>query len=187
MQIIDDPLFTPLLLREAPLASRTLLEQAQRYFGFIPNLLASMAHSPSALKVYLNADLGFQHGTLTPGEQQIVLLTASKENDCRYCSTSHSALARFFANVPGDAIIAIESGSPLCNPRLNALVDLTRQLVSQRGYAPRETINAFLEAGYSKDQLLEVLVGVGLKTISNYFDHVSAIEIDAEFLKGRPV
>jgi AhpD family alkylhydroperoxidase len=94
MQITDDPLFTPLLLHEAPLASRTLLEQAQRYFGFIPNLLASLAHSPSALKVYLNADLGFQHGTLTPGEQQIVLLTASKENDCRYCSTSHSALAR---------------------------------------------------------------------------------------------
>ena len=126
MQITDDPLFSPLLLHEAPLASRTLLEQAQRYFGFVPNLLASLAHSPSALKVYLNADLGFQHGTLTPGEQQIVLLTASKENDCRYCSTSHSALARFFANVPGDAIIAIESGSPLCNPRLNALVDLTR-------------------------------------------------------------
>ena len=78
MQITDDPLFTPLLLHEAPLASRTLLEQAQRYFGFVPNLLASLAHSPSALKVYLNADLGFQHGTLTPGEQQIVLLTASK-------------------------------------------------------------------------------------------------------------
>src|ERR1700735_4000992 len=66
MQITDDQLFSPLLLHEAPLASRTLLEQAQRYFGFVPNLLASLAHSPSALKTYLNADLGFQHGTLTP-------------------------------------------------------------------------------------------------------------------------
>jgi uncharacterized peroxidase-related enzyme len=183
MNTTEDPLFTPLLIHDAPLASRTLLEQAHRYFGFVPNLIATMAHSPSALRVYLNADLGFQHGTLTPGEQQIVLLAASKENACRYCTTSHSALARFFANVPGDAIVAIENDRPLSDPKLNALVDLTRQLVSHRGYAPRTTIDAFVAAGYSKDQLLEVLVGVGLKTISNYFDHVSEVEIDSEFLR----
>jgi hypothetical protein len=74
----NDLRFSPLSMKEAPEASRTLLEQAQRYFGFVPNLLASLAHSPAALRVYLNADLGFQHGTLTPGEQQIVLLAASK-------------------------------------------------------------------------------------------------------------
>lgn len=95
-----------------------------------------------------------------------------------------TALARFFANVPGDAIIAIENDRPLSDPKLNALVNLTRQLVSQRGYAPRTMIDAFIAAGYSKDQLLEVLVGVGLKTISNYFDHVSEVEIDSEFLRN---
>ena len=184
MNTTEVPLFTPLLMRDAPLASRTLLEQAHRYFGFVPNLIATMAHSPSALRAYLNADLGFKHGTLTPGEQQIVLLAASKENGCRYCTTSHSALARFFTNVPGDAIAAIENDRPLSDPKLNALVDLTRQLVSQRGNAPRTTIDAFVAAGYSKDQLLEVFVGVGLKTISNYFDHVSEVEIDSEFLRN---
>ena len=182
MNLTDAPLFAPLSMQDASPTSRTLLEQAHRYFGFVPNLLATMAHSPSALRVYFNADLCFKHGTLTPGEQQIVLLAASKENDCRYCTASHGALAQFFANVPGDAILAIENGSPLSDPKLNALVNVTKQLVSRRGYVPRETINAFLEAGYSKDQLLEVLVGVGLKTISNYFDHVAAIEIDPEFL-----
>jgi uncharacterized peroxidase-related enzyme len=187
MKTTEVPLFSPLLLQDAPLASRTLLEQAHRYFGFVPNLLATLAHSPSALRVYFTADLGFQHGTLTPGEQQIVLLAASKENACRYCTQSHSALARFFANVPGDAIIAIENDQPLSDPKLNALVNLTRQLVSHRGHAPRDTIDAFLAAGYSKDQLLEVLVGVGLKTISNYFDHVSAVEIDPEFLRSSSI
>jgi alkylhydroperoxidase family enzyme len=86
MNTTEAPLFTPLLMHDAPLASRTLLEQAHRYFGFVPNLIATMAHSPSALRVYLNAVLGFQRGTLTPGEQQIVLLAASKENACRYCT-----------------------------------------------------------------------------------------------------
>jgi uncharacterized peroxidase-related enzyme len=184
MNATETPLFTPLLIQDAQPASRTLLEQAHRYFGFVPNLLATLAHSPAALRVYLSADLGFQHGTLTPGEQQIVLLAASRENNCRYCTTSHSALARFFANVSGEAIFAVEHDQPLNDPKLNALVNLTRELVAQRGHAPKEVIDAFLAAGYSKDQLLEVLVGVGLKTISNYFDHVSTVEIDPEFLRG---
>ena len=179
----EDQLFPPLSIQHAPRESKPMLEQAQRYFGFVPNLLASLAHSPAALSVYFTANIGFEHGTLTPAEQQIVLLTASKENNCAYCSTSHSALARFFANVPGQAVLAIESGHPLSDPKLNALVVLTRQLVSLRGVVPRETIDQFLAAGYTKDQLLEVLIGVGLKTISNYFDHIAEIEIDAGFCK----
>src|ERR1700748_377430 len=177
----EDQLFSPLSIQHAPRESRPMLEQAQRHFGFVPNLLPSLAHSPAALSVYFTANIGFQHGTLSPAEQQIVLLTASKENNCAYCSTSHSALARFFANVPGQAVLAIASGRQLSDPKLNALVVLTRQLVSLRGFASRETIDSFLAAGYTKDQLLEVLVGVGLKTISNYFDHLSAVELDDEF------
>jgi hypothetical protein len=70
--------------------SLTTIRKSQLHehdFGFGPNLLATMAQSPSATRVYLNADLGFQRGTLTPGEQQIVLLGARKENDYRYLTT----------------------------------------------------------------------------------------------------
>jgi len=91
---------------------------------------------------------------------------------------------KVLCKLPGDAIVAIENDRPLSDPKFNALVDLTRELVSQRGYARRTTIDAFVAAGYSKDQLLEVLVGVGLKTVSNYFDHVSEVEIDSEFLRN---
>jgi hypothetical protein len=138
-----------------------------------------MAHSPVALSVYFYANLGFEFGTLTPAERQIVLLTASKENNC--CSISHSALARFFTNIPGDALIAIESGGNPEDPKLNALVSLIRELVSRRGYVGRETIRFFFDAGYKKEQLLEVLIGIGIKTISTYFDHIVASEMDDEF------
>ncbi|MBB6143036.1 putative peroxidase-related enzyme [Silvibacterium bohemicum] len=184
MEMVDDPLFSPLLIENAPLASRSLLEQARRHFGFVPNFLASLAHSPSALGAYLAADIGFQSGTLTAAEQQIVLLAASKENDCHYCTTAHGALAKFFMNVPSEVVTALENNQSLSDAKLNALVCLTRQLVARRGHAPRQTVDAFLDAGYSKGQLLEVLVGVGLKTISNYFDHISAIEVDLEFQRS---
>jgi len=175
------------MMHDAPAASRELLDQAQRYFGFVPNLLACMAHSPSALRAYLNTNIFFQYGTLTPAEQQVVLLTASQENKSAYCSASHSALARFFVDVPGEAIAAIESGQPLSDPRLNALVNLTRELVAQKGHAAQQVIDAFFESGYSKDKLLEVLIGIGLKTVSNYFHHVSPVEIDSQFLQADGV
>lgn len=179
--MVEEVLFAPLLTQQAPSKSREILEQARRHFGFVPSLLASLAHSPVALSVYFYANVGFEFGTLTLAERQIVLLTASKENKCACCSASHSALARFFANVPGDALLAIESGQTPHDPKLNALVSLTRQLVAQRGCVSRELIQAFLDAGYKKDQLLEVLIGIGLMTISNYFDRMSAQEIDDEF------
>ncbi len=181
MDLIDEPLFTPLLPRDTSRESRVLLEQVKRELGFVPNLLACLAHSPTALNAYVAADAAFQRGTLTAAEQQIVLLAASSENDCPYCTSAHSALAKFFLNVPGDVIVAVQANRPLPDPKLDALVNLTRQVVSRRGHVRSQTIATFLNAGYSKGQLLEVLVGVGLKTISNYFDHISAIEIDAEF------
>lgn len=184
MELISDPLFTPLLPQDTPPESRVLLEQVKRELGFVPNLLASLAHSPIALRAYLAADAAFQRSTLTPSEQQIVLLAASAENACPYCMSAHSALAKFFLNVPGDVILAVQANRPLLDPRLDALVNLTRQLVSQRGHLHSQTIAAFFNAGYSKEQLLEVLVGVGLKTISNYFDHISATEIDPEYSDG---
>ena len=177
----DEMIFAPLLPQDAPPQSREILENARRYFGFVPNLLASMASSPVALGVYFNANLGFELGTLTPAERQIVLLTASKENNCAYCSISHSALARFFANVPGDALLAIESGGNPKDPKLNALVSITRELVARRGFISREMTQRFFDAGYKKEQLLEVLIGIGIKTISNYFDHIAALEMDDEF------
>jgi alkylhydroperoxidase family enzyme len=71
---------------------------------------------------------------------------------------------------------------PVADAKCNALVELTTQLVAARGHAPGPTIDRFITAGYSKDQLLEVLIGVGLKTISNYFDHVSPpVEVDDQF------
>lgn len=70
--------------------------------------------------------------------------------------------------------------------KLNALVSLTRELVARRGYVSRETIQFFFDAGYKKEQLLEVLIAIGIKTISNYFDHIAALEIDDEFKRMIP-
>jgi alkylhydroperoxidase family enzyme len=69
----------------------------------------------------------------------------------------------------------------LSDPKLNALVALTKEIVFERGHVGEETIENFLAAGYRKDQILEVLMGVALKTMSNYLDHISPTELDSAF------
>jgi alkylhydroperoxidase family enzyme len=80
---------------------------------------------------------------------------------------------------------AVRTGAPIAESKVNALVALTRELVAARGHAREQTIDVFLAAGYTAPQVLEVLVGIALKTISNYLDHINPTEIDAPFAAER--
>jgi uncharacterized peroxidase-related enzyme len=174
-------LFAPVGVDNAPEKSRPLLEKIQRSFKFIPNLFGSLANSPVMLEGYLGLESVFDRGSLSAAERSIVMLAASVENSCRYCTAAHSTVLKAFLHVPAEVVAAIRSNAPLADPKLNALVVLTKEMVSARGYVGEQTIANFLAAGYRKDQILEVLIGVALKTISNYTDHISPSELDPAF------
>ena len=178
-------LFSPVGVDTAPEASRPLLEKIQKSFKFIPNLYGVFANSPVLLEGYLGMEGAFDKGTLSAVERQIILLAASVENSCKYCTAAHSTLLKAFLHVPADVVSAVRSNLPLPNPKSNALVALTKEIVAKRGYVEAQTIKNFLAAGYRKDQILEVLMGVALKTISNYTDHISPNELDEAFRSER--
>jgi alkylhydroperoxidase family enzyme len=78
-------------------------------------------------------------------------------------------------------VAAIRNSTPVPDAKLNALVNLVRELVRERGYGKDETIRKFLAAGYKKEQVMELLLGIALKTISNYLDHISPAPVDQAF------
>jgi alkylhydroperoxidase family enzyme len=82
---------------------------------------------------------------------------------------------------PAEVVSAVRSNLAVPDPKLNALVALTKEIVSERGHVRAQTTENFLAAGYRKEQVLEVLIGVALKTISNYLDHISPTELDQAF------
>jgi len=174
-------LFAPLGVETAPEKSRPLLEKIQKSFKFIPNLFGAFANSPVLLEDYMGLEATFEKGSLSAVERQIVLLAASVENSCKYCTAAHSTVLKAFLHVPPDVVSAIRSNVPVSDRKLNALVALTKDIVAQRGHAGAQTIENFLAAGYRKDQILEVLMGVALKTMSNYLDHISPTELDQAF------
>jgi uncharacterized peroxidase-related enzyme len=174
-------LFPSLHDDQVPAGSRPLLEKVQKGFGFVPNLFAAFSNSPTLLEGYLALDAVYSKATLSPAERQLVLLTASVVNECAYCTAAHSTVAKGMLKVPGAVVAAVRAGQPVADARLNALVNRTRELVQSRGHVAQATIQSFLKAGYRNDQIGEVLIGVALKTISNYTHHLSPVEIDAPF------
>jgi uncharacterized peroxidase-related enzyme len=173
--------FTPLGLETAPEASRPFLEMIRKSYKFIPNLYGTFANSPVLLEGFLGLEIAFEKGSLTAAERHLVLLTASVENDCKYCVAAHSTVLKSYLHVPAEVVSSVRSNEPLPDPKSNALVALTREIVAKRGHVEAQTIENFLAAGYGKDQILEVLMGVALKTISNYTDHISPNELDQAF------
>jgi uncharacterized peroxidase-related enzyme len=159
---------------------RATLQDVQKRYGFIPNLYRIFANAPVALNAYLSVSDIFQGGTLSATERNVILLVASRENECRYCVAVHSTVADMQKD-PADVTAAIREDRPIDDPRLEALRRFTEEVVRGRGQVEEQMITAFLSAGYQRAQALEVLVGVMLKTLSNYTNHLAKTPLDPVF------
>lgn len=168
----------------APAAAKPLLEQAEKAYGMLPNLLAKMAEAPALLEGYWTLTAVFGNSSLSAAEQQVVLITTSRSNECTYCVGVHSALADM-QKVPTEVTDAIREDRPIPDARLEALRTVTRRMVEQRGWLEDAEVAEFLAAGFNREQLLEVVLGVGLKTLSNYTNHIAGTELDEAFAGRR--
>lgn len=167
----------------APANSKPALEEAKRAFGFVPNLQSYMAESPELLAGYSALWDLFAKVTLTPHEQQVVYLTSNFENECHYCMAGHSALATMIKMDPA-VIAALRAGTPLPDPKLEALHRFTTLVARERGFVPEAEVEAFIAAGYTRRNVLEVILGVATKVMSNYTNHIVYTPYDA-FMKGN--
>ncbi len=171
-----------LTLEDAPTAVRGTLEAVTAKYGFLPNLIGGLANAPAALEGYLTLAGTFAKSSLTPAEQQIVALAVSVENVCQYCVSAHSRLAG--ADLDQASIRALRDGAPLHDPKHEALARFTRAIVTKRGWAPEE-LAAFEQAGYQRQQALDVVLGVSFKTLSNYANHLLDTPVDLAFDSTR--
>lgn len=167
-------------LGTAPEQAREALAQVQKKFGFIPNMTAVMAEAPPLMDAYLALSQLLEQTSFSPEERLILLLTASEANDCDYCMAAHTMGARR-AKVPEAVITALRAGEPLPDAKLETLHQLTYAMVVDRGRPDSALVEAFLAAGYTRRNLLEVILAVGMKTLSNYTNHIAETPLDAAF------
>jgi uncharacterized peroxidase-related enzyme len=164
----------------APAGARPLLEQSKKTWGFIPTLHGTLAEAPVALAAYttMYADLA-ERGTLTPQEQQVAYQAVNVLHGCEYCTAGHTYLSRA-VQLPEDVIAALRDSRPIAgNARLQALRSFTEAVVRQRGRVGDETVQAFIEAGFTQAQVLEVVTIIATKTISNYTNHLTHTPLES--------
>ncbi len=163
----------------APQASQELLTGIEQGYGFIPDLFHYMAEAPVTIKAYMQLDELLKESSLSDQQVQLALLTASSTNDCEFCKVAHHAMARQ-AGVDADTIKAIKAGDDPEDSKNRALVQLVRSMVQERGWVPESVQKAFLEAGFERQQILELVLAVSLKTLSNYTNHLTHPEPNPE-------
>ena len=173
-------LFPVHTLHTSPEASRPSLEALQSAFGFIPSMAGAMAASP-VLIGSLAALFGKVHGgSFSEPEIQVLLLTNAVTNGSEWAVAFHSALALQQGIAAGD-IEAIRSGDAPSEPRLAALSRLARSLIETRGHLGSSTVEAFLDAGFTPEHLLEAVAVSAASTMTNYTASVTQPPLEEQF------
>jgi len=163
---------------DAPKESLPQIERSLNGYGFLPKLHQVLAGAPAAYQAYLDTFALFEHHTtFSPLEQQVVFMTANFENNCHYCVPGHSFLMTY-KKMPADVIESLREGRPIQDRKLEALRSYTRLLIEKRGHLDESQVQAFLAAGYTERQALEVLVGLAAKLISNFTNSLAKTELD---------
>ncbi|MBI3491752.1 MAG: carboxymuconolactone decarboxylase family protein [Acidobacteria bacterium] len=171
--------FTIHTVDSAPAASRETLTAVQKKFGFLPNLLGELAATPAALQAYVTLNELLGRTSLSPVAQQVLLVAASMANGCHYCVAAHTAGLKM-AGFADDQIGALRAGRALADAKLEALRVFTIDVVERRGRIGNAELQPFLDAGYAREQVFEVLVGVAMKTLSNYSNHIADTPLDKQ-------
>lgn len=171
----------------APEAAAPTLEAIQARYGFIPNLAGVFAESPGAFQGLLGLIQAYDDEALelSPVERQVVQLAASAENRCDYCAAAHGMLTTTLGLDRAD-VRKLQRQEPLADERLEALRTFTTEVVRQRGWVNAAAVERFLAAGFDNGQVLEVLLGVALKTLTNYANHVAQPEVNEQFRDFLP-
>lgn len=160
------------------------LETTQKNMGMVPNMYRAMANFPALLDTYQH---GYQQIRENSGfsaiEQEILFLSISRENGCRYCVAAHSFIADSMSKMPRVVTDAIRDGEPIPDAKLEALRRLTQKMVASRGNPATEDAEAFLNAGYSEEQILGIILAIGVKVFSNYTNHLFDTKVDEAFAK----
>lgn len=155
--------------------NQSLFDNLQKGLGFVPNLYAYFAKSETALGDYLT--LQNRKSSLRAKEREVINLVTSQINGCRYCQSAHTVIGKM-NGFTDEQILEIRKGTASFDSKLDALAKFTASVVTNRGKATEESKNNFFAAGYTEANLIDVIIVVGDKIISNYIHNLTEFEID---------
>lgn len=174
--------FTLYTQENAPAEAKPLLADSVDAFGMLPNLHAVMAEAPTLLKGYQVLHELFQNTSFNAQELTVVWQSINVEHECHYCVPAHSGIAAAM-KVDENIVDALVNKTPLADPKLETLRETTLEMTRERGVLSQSQQDKFFAAGYTKQQLLEIVLGLAQKVMSNYTNHLADTPVDDAFKK----
>lgn len=162
--------------------NQSIFDNLEKAVGFVPNLYATYAHSENALENYLN--LSNAKTSLSAKQKEVVNLAVSEVNSCTYCLSAHTAIGKM-NGFTDEQILELRGGHASFDSKLNALAGLAKNLTENRGAASKTVVENFFNQGWTKENLVDAIVLVGDKTISNYLHKTTDVPVD--FPAARPL
>ena len=164
-------------IESAPTESKPALEKSLKTNGMLPNLHGVLGSSPQLLEAYQTLHQLFMNTSFDAEE-----LTVNVEHGCNYCVPAHTGIAHGM-KVDSALTEALRNQEPMPTAKLQALFDMTITLVRNRGHVTQAELDQFYAAGYTEQQVLEIILGLSQKVISNYTNHIANTPIDEPFKK----
>lgn len=155
--------------------NQAIFDHMKSAFGVVPNLYATFALNETALGDYLA--LQNRKSTLSAKEREIINLVVSQVNDCKYCVPAHTMLAKM-NGFTEEQILEIRRAQISFNDKYAALAKFVKETTVNRGRPSENSYDNFFEAGYSKANLVDVMMVIGDKIISNYLHNITQIPVD---------
>jgi len=173
----DFTLYNP---ETAPDSTKATLAEVNTMYGMVPNLYGYLAESPVALNAYLHINEQLmKNSSLTPVQVQVALLAISEVNGCEFCIAAHSWVSSTI-KAKEQTVAAIRDGGEIEDAQDKALVNLAREVVSERGHISDTVLAEFLAAGFTKENMFDLLVCNMLKSLSNYANHITDTQVNPE-------
>lgn len=169
-------------IESAPQESKASLEASVKGFGMLPNLHGVLAESPNTLEAYKTLHDLFQNSSFNNEELTVIWQSINVEHECHYCVPAHTGIAHMMQVKP-ELTEALRNETPIADEKLQTLKDTTLSIVRNRGRISDAELQAFYAVGYGEQQVLEIILGIAQKTISNYTNHIANTPVDEAFQK----
>jgi len=156
-------------------ANQVIFDNLTKMVGHVPNLYATFAHSENALGNYLTLQNG--KSSLRAKEREVVNLVVSQVNKCLYCLSAHTAIGKM-QGFTDEQVLEIRRAEVTFDSKLNALAKLVKGIAENQGHTDQQLVENFYAAGYNEGSLVDVVMVVGDKIITNYLYALTAVPID---------
>lgn len=178
MSVSSTPVFPSHTVESAPPAARRTMTSMRDQWGYLPSAAARLATSPRTLDGFLKLNGMFEASSLDPVSREVVVMTIATRNGCHICVAIHTQRLSAMDADP-ELISALRAGLPLTDPRLEALRVFVHRVLDTTGDVGDEALQAFLAHGYTAEQTLDVLLGIGTYTLSTFANRLTAAPLDA--------